>query len=136
MAITSADEAVIERRLNERYVLVPRDPRRARWLSLGYAITALTLAEIVVVLLRCALAPICAKFELALSLVSKFAFGLWLPGILTFVILATVAKEFVPRLSHIAHTWNLVAYWVAGVAAALSAVGAALAGLSLMQSLS
>jgi len=136
MAITAEDKAAVERHLNERYVLVRRDVRRARWVSLAYAVTALAVAEIVVVMLRGALAPMCAEFGVSLPMVTKLAFGLWLPGILAFVIFATLAKEFVPRLSHIAYTWNLVAFWVGVVAAALSAVGGALAGVSLIQCLS
>ena len=136
MAITVEDKAEIERDLSERYLLVRRDARRTRWVSLAYAVFALSLAEIIVVMVRGALLPISVDFDLHLSMVSKLAFGLWLPVMLACVIFATLAKQFVPRLSEIGNTWNLVAFWVAIAAAALSLVGGALAGVSLMQSLS
>ena len=136
MTITVEDKAEIERDLSQRYVLVRRDERRKGWVSFACAICALGLAELIAVMLRGALIPMCVDFELQLSMISRLAFGMWLPVSLACVMFATLAKQFVPRLSNIAHTWNLVACWLAIAAAGLTIVGAALAKVTLFNSLS
>ena len=136
MTITVEDKAEIERDLSQRYVLVRRDPQRAGWASFTCAICALGLAELIAVMLRGALVPICVDLELQLPVVSRLAFGMWLPVSLACVMFATLAKQFVPGLTKIANTWNLVACWVAIAAAALSVVGGAVAGVTLFHSLS
>jgi hypothetical protein len=135
MAITVEDKKEIERDLSERYVLVRRDAWRTGWVLFAYAIGALSLAEIITILLRAALIPISVDFELQLPVVSELAFGMWLPVSLACVTFATLAKQFVPRLSKIADIWNLVAFWLAIAAAALSVAGTVVAGVTLVHSL-
>jgi hypothetical protein len=112
---------------------VPR--LRRRWLAV-LAIAAATLVEVVILATRGRFMEMFIEFELPLPQVALLALGPALPAALAVILVATIAKEFMPRWGAVADLWNVGVVCLSLIGLGLYVAGIFAPLMDLMEALS